>query len=108
MTSGSPETYWRIVAREFRKSRIASAGCAILIVFFAAAVMADFIANDKPLAMKYQRAIYLPVLKDYSVRLGLAKWDPQFRNVSFKQFAKTNFSEGDWAQFPPVPYSPTE
>jgi peptide/nickel transport system permease protein len=103
-----PEGYWHVLAQQFRKNRIAMAGLAVILAFFAIAAAADVIANDKPLVMKYQGKFYFPALKDYAVRLGVSRWDPQFQNVSFKQFAKDNFKDGDWAKFPLIPYSPNE
>ena len=44
-----PEDYWSIVARQFRKNRIAVFGLILVIGFFVLAAMADFIAGDKPL-----------------------------------------------------------
>jgi peptide/nickel transport system permease protein len=108
MKIGRPEGYWHIVVRQFRRSRIAVAGLLILIVFFAVAATADFIANDKPLVMKYHGEFYFPALKDYAVWLGMSRWEREFQNVRFKQFTRTSFKEGDWVQFPPIPYSPNE
>src|SRR5262245_44037088 len=93
-----PEGYWHILALQFRKNRIAMAGLGVIFALFAVALGADFIANDKPLVMKYQGQVYFPVLKDYAVRLGIARWESQFQNVSFKEFAKDNFKDGDWFQ----------
>jgi peptide/nickel transport system permease protein len=103
-----PEAYWQIVARQFRKNRIAVAGLGVIFAFFVLAAVADFIANDKPLVMKYRGEIYFPAVKDYAVWLGISRWSPEFQNVAFKEFARTNFKDGDWAEFPPIPYSPTE
>ena len=108
MKNGSREDYWHVVARQFRRNRVAVAGLVILIVFFALAAAADFIANDKPLVMKYRGAVYFPAFKDYAVWLGISRWDPQFQGVGFKEFAKANFTEGDWVVFPPIPYSQNE
>jgi len=103
-----PEAYWHIVARQFRKNRIAVAGLGVIFVFFVLAAVADFIANDKPLVMKYRGEIYFPAVNDYAVWLGISRWKPEFQNVAFKEFAQTNFKDGDWAEFPLIPYSPTE
>ena len=103
-----PEGYWRIVARQFRKNRIATGALAVIIAVFAIAAAADFIANDKPLVMRYRGEIYFPVLKDYTVRLGLSQWDKSFQNVVFKEFTSANFSKDDWAHFPLIPYGPNE
>jgi len=103
-----PEGYWHVIARQYRKSRIAQVALAIVAALFVVAIAADMIANDKPLVMKYQGHVSFPALKDYAVRLGLARWEREFQNVGFKEFVKTNFKSGDWAQFPPVPFSPNE
>ena len=103
-----PEDYWSIVARQFRKNRVAVAGLIIVLLLFALALTADFIASDKPLIIRYQGQFYSPVLKDYAVWLGLSQWQPQFQNISFKEFVVENFREGDWAVFPPVRYSPND
>jgi len=103
-----PESYWHIVARQFRKNRIAVFGLIIVLCLFVVAALADFIANDKPLVMKYQNRIYFPVVKDYASWLGISRWLPPFQNISFKDFAAANFKEGDWAQFPPIRYSPND
>jgi microcin C transport system permease protein len=103
-----PEGYWRIVARQFRKNRLATGAFAVIIGVFAIAAAADFIANDKPLVMRYRGEIYFPVLKDYTVRLGLSQWDKSFQNVVFKEFTSANFSKDDWAHFPLIPYGPNE
>src|SRR5262245_38408212 len=97
-----PETYGRVVTRQFAKNRFAVSGLAIVIVLFATAIMADFIANDKPLIMRYQGHVYFPVLKDYAFRIGIQRWQPQFLNVTFKQFVAAKFAPGDWAWFPPI------
>ena len=102
------EGFWPGVWRQFRKNRIASAGLTAVLVLFVIAAAADFIASDAPLVMKYEGRLYFPVLKEYSVWLGLSQWERQFQNIRFKEFAKTNFKPPDWAQFPPIPYSPSE
>jgi ABC-type microcin C transport system permease subunit YejE len=103
-----PEGYWRVLARQFRRNRIAVAGLIIILVLFAVAAAADFLANDEPLVMKYDGTIYFPILKDYFVRLGMTQWPAQFQNIRFKDLAERNFKSGDWAQFPPIRYSPNE
>ena len=108
MKNERPERYRQILARQFRNNRIAMAGFVVVVTLFGIGAGADFIANDKPLVMRYQGRIYFPVVKDYAVWLRISRWDRQFQNVGFKEFARGNFKQGDWAQFPPVPYSPTE
>jgi peptide/nickel transport system permease protein len=102
------EGYWRGLALQFRKNRLAMAGLVLVLALFAIAALADFIANDKPLVMKYHGNLYFPAFKDYAVWAGLSRWEPQFQTVVFKEFAAANFKQEDWAQFPPIPYSPNE
>ena len=107
-TAPQGETYWGIVRRQFRKNRIAMAGLFLVFVLFGIAVAADFIANDKPLVMRYQQRIYFPIVKSYVVMLGLAQFEPQFQNVRYKEFTEEEFTADDWAIFPPIMYSPNE
>ena len=102
------EDYWSIVIRQFRKNRIAVVGLVLVLFLFALALSADLIANDMPLVMNYEGATYFPVLNSYGVWLGLTRWEPQFLNVRYKDFAERNFGDADWAVFPPIKYSPTE
>jgi peptide/nickel transport system permease protein len=102
------EGYWRMVARRFSKSRVATTALVVIVIFFTVAALADLIANDKPLIMSYEGVIHFPALKEYAVWAGLSEWPPRFQNISFKEFAAAQFSEDDWAVFPPIPYSPSE
>ena len=103
---GLPEDYWSIVIRQFRKRKVSVVGLWIVLGLFFVAFAADFLANDKPLIMKYRGSYYLPVVKDYGVWLGITQWQPQFQNIVFKEFTTSNFEDGDWAVFPPIKYSP--
>lgn len=108
MSGPQPEGYWRAVGRQFRKNHVAVAGLIIVLCLFAVALVADFVANDKPLVMSYKSRFQFPVFQDYAVRLGISRWQPAFQNISFKEFVAANLTQGDWVLFPPVPYSPNE
>src|SRR5204863_60896 len=94
------------VVRQFRKNRLSVAGLIIVFGLFLVAILADFIANDKPLLMKYGGSLYSPAVKDYAVWIGLSRWPREFQNISFKDFLQQNSKNGDWVAFPPIPYSP--
>ena len=102
------EDYWSILLRQFRRNHIAVVGLVLVVLLFAIALGADFLANDMPVVMQYEGETYFPVLNSYGVRLGLTRWRSDFLNVRYKQFAARNFGENDWALFPPIRYSPTE
>ena len=108
MKNERPEGYFSIVAGQFRKNRVSVVGLAIVLLLFALAISGDFLANDKPIVMQYRGVTYFPVLKSYSVSTGLSLWPREFLNVTFKDFVKENFNDGDWAVFPPVRYSPND
>jgi len=68
-------SYGEMVLREFVKSRF-NAACLIFIIFlFAVAVLAPFLANDKPFVIRIDGQLHFPVFKnlrasDYSVFLA--------------------------------------
>ena len=102
------EGYWVRFSKQFRKNKLAVVGLIVVLGLFAMALMADFLANDKPLVMRYMGHTYFPVLKDYAVRVGASRWQPEFQNISFKEFTAENFKDGDWAWFPPIRYYQTD
>ncbi len=102
------EDYWSIVIRQFRKNHIAIVGLILVLLLFGVALGADFLANDMPLAMRFEGEMYFPALNSYGVWLGLTQWEPQFLNVRYKEFYERNFDDDDWAVFPPIRYAPTE
>jgi len=101
----SGKSYRAIVSGQFRKNRVAVCGLVVVLVLFFVALAADFIANDRPLVMKYNGRLYSPVLKHYAVSLRLSQWPPEFQNISFKDFVASNFRDSDWVWFPPIRYS---
>jgi peptide/nickel transport system permease protein len=101
-------TYRAMIAKQFLKNKLAVTGLIIVLGLFAVALMADFLANDKPLVMRYSGETYFPVLKHYAVWIGASRWPREFQNISFKEFAAANFKEGDWAWFPPIRYRQDE
>jgi peptide/nickel transport system permease protein len=102
------ESYWTTLSKQFRKNKPAVLGLIFVLGLFGMALMADFLANDKPLVMRYRGQIYFPVLKDYAVWIGASRWQPEFQNISFKDFVAANFRDDDWVWFPPIRYYQTD
>jgi peptide/nickel transport system permease protein len=94
------QSYWSNVRKQFRKNKIAVWSLRVVYIIVFLAIFADFIANEKPIACKYQGNTYFPVLKEYVVNLGLSEWQPEFQNVSWKDL------EYEWALWPAAPYLP--
>ncbi|MCS6934525.1 MAG: ABC transporter permease [Chitinophagales bacterium] len=94
------QSYWAVVRRQFMKNRMAVWSLRFVYVIIVVGVLADFLANDLPIACGYKGKTYLPVLNSYGVSLGISKWPPELANVDWHQLSY------DWALLPPVPYSP--
>lgn len=94
------QSYWAYVKRQFRKNKPAIISVYIISVLIGIALLADFIANDKPIVASYKGEILFPVVKEYGVGLGMARWDTEFANANWKDL------KYDWSVFPPVPYAP--
>ena len=96
------QTYWSLVKNQFRKNKLAVAALYVVFFLVAMALLADFIANNKPIYCSYQGTSYFPIFKEYAVDLGIAKWDTQFLNVDWKTL------EYETAIWPPIKFSPSD
>lgn len=94
------QSFWSNVKKQFRKNRIAVFSLRFIIGLIFIALLADFLANEKPIVCKYQGNTYFPVFREYAIDLGMAQWQPELQNKEWKSL------EYDWAIFPPVPYLP--
>ncbi len=94
------ETYWQIVKKQFKKNRLAVWSLRCIILCAITALIADFLANEKPIVCGYNGETYFPVMKEYAVDFGLSEWQDDFKNVTWKDL------EYDWVVWPPVPYLP--
>jgi len=95
------QSYWAYVKRQFKKNKRALFSLYFIAGLAFVALIADFIANEKPLYCKYKGESYFPVLKSYAVDVGLAKWPKELLNVKWSTL------EYDSVVFPPIPYSPS-
>jgi peptide/nickel transport system permease protein len=93
---------WGSVWRALQRNRLAMAGLYIVLLLFAVAAGADFLANNKPYYMVYQGRIYFPVFRSGLVRFGLGKWQPELLNMDFKTV------KAERIVFPPIPHLATD
>ena len=98
--AASDQSFWANVKKQFKKNRVAVFALKFIVLLVAIAIFADFFANDKPLIAKYKGNTYFPLLRSYSVDLGLAEWQSDLQNVEWKNL------EYDWVVFPLIPYVP--
>jgi len=89
--------HWGAVWKGLKRNRPAMTGLYIVLLLFAIAAGADFLANNKPYYMVYQGRSYFPLFRSGLVRFGLAKWQPELLNLDFKTVA------AERKMFPPVP-----
>lgn len=109
-----PRSYFALVWRQFKQNKLAVIGLWSVMVLVFLALFSDFIANDRPLLMKYDNKLYSPVLKGMLVDAGIGVWDPEFRNKKFKLLLEMDNRKPvderkiQWILFPPIPYSPND
>ena len=96
------EGLWSYVWKQFKRNPVALSGLYVVFILLLMALLADFLANDKPYYLQYRGNTYFPVFRSYLVGAGLAQWPAELVNVDFKRL------EGAKAVFPPIPYRPSD
>jgi peptide/nickel transport system permease protein len=95
------ESYGAYVRRQFRKHTLGVISLYTVLTLGVVAILADVLANDKPLAASVNGSVTFPVFKSYGVSLGITKWTTEEGQRDWQQ---TTY---DWVVFPPVPYAMT-
>ncbi|WP_032862952.1 ABC transporter permease [Acinetobacter sp. NIPH 2100] len=95
-----------LMRARFERFKQNKLGFSCLIVFFAIFVLslfAELIANDKPLLVRYQHALYFPVLKDYPETTfgGQFETATDYQDPAVKQLIQHH----GWMISPPVAFS---
>jgi microcin C transport system permease protein len=75
----------------------------IFLVLFLLSMAANFIANDKPLLIRYKGSYYFPVVKSYPETAfgGSFPTETDYRDP----YAQTLIKSGGWMLWPPIRYS---
>jgi len=95
------EGYWDIVMKQFRKKKLAVWSLRFFYFMLALALLADFVANEKPYYCQYKGNTYFPLFRGIAVDYGFANWNSEFVNADWINM------EFETAIFPPVTYSAT-
>jgi microcin C transport system permease protein len=76
----------------------------IFTILFVITLFAEFIANDKPLLVKYDGAFYMPIFKMYTEKQfgGEFETEADYRDPAVQQFIH---EKGGWMIWPAIPYS---
>ncbi|MCH8902595.1 MAG: ABC transporter permease [Bacteroidetes bacterium] len=91
----------RVLTR-FRRNKLALMGAYFILVLTLIALLADFIAYDKPIIAKFDDHLTSPIMLKYGVALGISEWPEGYHDVQWKEI------EYDFAIWPLVRYMPYE
>ena len=97
-TSRPDQTYWSLVKKQYKKNKLAIVALYLVIFLVLLALLADVLANNKPIVCTYKGTIYAPVFKQFLVDLGISKWTPELLNADWKTL------EYDFSIWPPVKF----
>lgn len=100
LASVKTEGFWALARKQFRNNKLALFSWRFIVIMIVVALLADFLANEKPLVCTYKGKTYFPVLHSYLVDAGIDEWQPDLQNAEWKNL---NY---DWVLFPPIPYLP--
>ena len=102
---GLPRNLSPLTRRRLRNFRANKRGYWSLWIFLALLVVtlpAEFLANDKPLVLKYKGALYFPVLVDYpESTFGGFLAETDYRD----DFVRKEIDDNGWIVWPPLRYS---
>lgn len=94
-----PATPWSRVWRRFQAHRPARWSLYVLCFLIGVAVLADVLANDKPLVCKLNDQWYFPVTQEWLVNAGLGAWPEELQFINWKE------QSYQFVAWPPVPYA---
>ena len=97
----SPPTQRRL--SNFRHNRRGFWSLWIFLTLFVMTLFAEFIANDKPLLMRYDGKFYFPIFVEYPETLfgGFLPTEADYRDPEVAALIR----EKGWMIWPPIPYS---
>ena len=88
----------------FRANRRGYWSLWIFVILFVASLFGEFLANDRPLLVRYDNAWYFPVLKDYSGDTFGSDFLPTDADYTDPDLRHAIEAKG-WMLWPPLPYS---
>ncbi len=76
----------------------------LFAVLFVFTLFAEFVANDKPLLVKYDGGLYMPIFKMYTEKQfgGEFETEADYHDPAVQQFIH---EKGGWVVWPLIPYS---
>lgn len=100
-------SYWKMVARQFGKSRLNRWGSSLILLTFTVALLAPFLANNLPLYLRIEDRFYFPILAQTFPAKYVVKYPDLPRPEELEKW-KTIRPANTAVVWPPIPYSPTQ
>jgi peptide/nickel transport system permease protein len=105
LTEPAPDaapSFARIVWRRVRRDAFAMAGLHTIAFLVAVSYLAPVLANNKPIAMRYDDRLYFPAV----VELAPLRWFVKHRSLNGLDYDRVKRDRSKALVMPPVPYSP--
>ncbi len=100
------QSFWSLVRHQYKKNRIAVYALYVVYFLFGIAILADVLANDKPLYAVYKGTTYFPVFKQYLADLHISQWSPDLVMADWNDLEKSGDVKN--AIWPPIKYSESD
>ena len=98
-TAAAPISKWRA----FCRNRRAKVSLVLLLIMLTLSLLADVLANDKPLLAKYRGEFYFPLFKTYT-DLDFGGDFPTPADYG-DPYLRKNIEDNGWMLMPPIPFS---
>ncbi len=87
----------------FRANKRGFVSLWVFLALFLLSLLAELVANDKPLLMKYEGEYYLPIFRQYTERTFGGDFDTEaaYRDPVFR----AHINQKGWMLMPPIPYA---
>jgi len=96
---------WARAWQRFKHNRLGYWSLLIFAVMVLMSLLAEVVSNDRPLLVRYQGELYLPVIRDYPEKTFGGDFDANTDYLDPFIRARLN-SDGNWVIFAPNPYGP--
>jgi len=100
------QSFWSLARHQYKKNRVAVYALYMVYFLFGIAILADVLANDKPIFAVYKGTVYLPVFKQYLVDLRIDRWSSDLVMADWKDLDKAGDVKS--ALWPPIRYSESD
>lgn len=89
--------------QRFKKNRLGFYCLIIFVVIFCLSLVAELVANDRPILLKYNQSYYFPVFKDYPETEfgGVFETTADYKDPVVQQL----IDDKGWAVWPMIPFS---